>query len=246
MKAESLTDQLVHWLRTETEGVGALGLVLGLSGGVDSAVVAALARRAFPEHHLALLMPIQSERQELEDAALVAEAFQLEHRRVDLDGVYEELARVLGASADPDGKPDLPLANLKARLRMLVLYYHANRHRYLVAGTGNRSELTIGYFTKYGDGGVDLLPLGHLVKSEVCALARHLEVPQPIIDKPPAAGIWRGLTDEMELGFSYAQLEDYLVVGRVDPGVKEKVDARRRANAHKLRTPRMPPPPSSL
>ena len=85
-------------------------------------------------------------------------------------------------------KPDLPLANLKARLRMAMLYYHANKFRYLVAGTSNRSELSLGYFTKYGDGGADLLPLGHLVKSEVREFAGHLGVPQEIIDKPPRLG----------------------------------------------------------
>jgi len=245
MNAERLADQLVRWLRAEVEAAKASGLVLGLSGGLDSAVVGCLARRAFPDDHLALIMPIQSESQDVEDARLVAETFGLETRLVELDPVYEAFASVLHADADPGGAPDLPLANLKARLRMAALYYHANRRRYLVAGTGNRSELTLGYFTKYGDGGVDLLPLGHLVKSEVLEAAVHLGVPEAIREKPPAAGLWRGLTDELELGFSYQQLEQYLLEGRVEAEVKEKVDVRRRANAHKLRTPKMPPPPSS-
>lgn len=245
MNAARLADQLVRWLRSEVEAAQASGLVLGLSGGVDSAVVARLAQEAYPDEHLALVLPIQSEADDLEDARRVAQEFGLRVREIVLDPVYEAFGAALGAEADPDGKPDLPLANLKARLRMIAIYYHANRGRYLVAGTGNRSELTLGYFTKYGDGGVDLLPLGHLVKSEVRQLAAHLGVPQAIIDKPPAAGLWRGLTDELELGFSYEQLEEYLLVGRAERGVREKVDSRRRANAHKLRTPKMPPPPSS-
>lgn len=244
MNPERCVEQLVRWLRTETEAASAHGLVFGLSGGVDSSVVGCLARRAFPDDHRALIMPIRSEPQDLADARLVADACGLSACHLDLNSVYEEFARVLGDSVDAEDKPDLPLANLKARLRMAAVYYHANKLRYLVAGTGNRSELTIGYFTKYGDGGVDLLPLGHLVKSEVRQLATHLGVPDSIIDKPPSAGIWRGLTDEGELGFTYRELEDYLLVGNTGDGVKDKVDARRRANAHKLRTPKMPPPPA--
>lgn len=245
MNAERVAEQLVRWLRSETEAAKANGLVFGLSGGVDSAVVGCLVGRAFPDRHQALIMPIRSERQDLVDAQLVADSCRLNAHRFDLDSVYEAFARVLGDNVDSEDKPDLPLANLKARLRMVALYYQANKLRYLVVGTGNRSELSLGYFTKYGDGGVDLLPLGHLVKSEVRDLARHLGVPDRVIEKPPAAGIWRGLTDEGELGFSYSQLEDYLLVGDAGDGVKEKVEARRRANAHKLRTPKMPPPPAS-
>ena len=107
----------------------------------------------------------------------------------------------------------MPLANVKPRLRMTTLYFVANSLNYLVAGTGNRSELTIGYFTKYGDGGVDLLPLGRLLKSEVRELARSSRCRSSIIDKPPSAGLWSGQTDEDEMGFSYGDLERYLTNG---------------------------------
>ena len=177
---------------------------------------------------------------------MVAAELHLNAKEVSLDDVYEQFTNALGAPAPQDDRPDLPLANLKARLRMAALYYHANRFRYLVVGTGNRSELSIGYFTKYGDGGVDLLPLGHLVKSEVRTLAEHLGVPQAIVEKAPAAGLWPGLTDERELGFTYDALEEYLFGGVGDDELKQSVDTRRRANAHKLRTPKMPPPPSAL
>lgn len=242
MDVERIADHLVRWLRDEVESAGARGLVLGLSGGVDSAVVSCLTRRAFPDTHVALALPIQSDPADLADAHFLVEHFRLNSKDIVLDPVYELFARLLGADPDPGRQPDLPLANLKARLRMATLYYYANRFRYLVVGTGNRSEMTLGYFTKYGDGGVDLLPLGHMVKSEVRELAVHLGVPQRIIDKPPAAGTWRGLTDEKELGFSYEQLEDYLLGGIEDAAVKQRVDDRRRANAHKLRTPKLPPP----
>ena len=105
------------------------------------------------------------------------------------------------------------LGNVRPRLRMATLYFVANSLNYLVAGTGNRSELTIGYFTKHGDGGVDVLPIGHLLKSQVRTLAQELGVPQAIIDKAPSAGLWLGQTDEAEMGFSYADLERYLTDG---------------------------------
>ena len=124
---------------------------------------------------------------------------------------------------------------------MTTLYYFAGRNQYLVVGTGNRTELTLGYFTKYGDGGVDLLPLGHLVKHEVRELAAHLGVPQSIIDKPPTAGMWQGQTDESELGFSYDELDRYLVGGQGSEELAARVEELRRGNAHKLRIPKLPP-----
>nr|MCU0256832.1 NAD(+) synthase [Vicinamibacterales bacterium] len=133
----------------------------------------------------------------------------------------------------------LAQANLKPRLRMTTLYYVANRLNYLVAGTGNRTEIAIGYYTKYGDGGVDLLPLGALVKSEVRALARELGVPAPIIEKPPSAGLWIGQTDEGEMGFTYAELEDYLLRGpdAVAPATVMKIERLVRASEHKRHLP---------
>ena len=118
---------------------------------------------------------------------------------------------------------------------MTTLYFVANSLNYLVAGTGNRSELTIGYFTKYGDGGVDVLPLGALLKSEVQALARELEIPAPIIEKPPSAGLWLGQTDEAEMGFTYADLESYLTNGpdAVSPALALRIERLVRASDHK-------------
>ena len=112
------------------------------------------------------------------------------------------------AAAQPstDANARVPLANIKPRMRMSVLYFIANSLNYLVAGTSNRSELTIGYFTKYGDGAADILPLGRLLKSEVRHLAADLDIPPSIVDKPPSAGLWSGQTDEEEMGFSYSDL----------------------------------------
>ena len=121
----------------------------------------------------------------------------------------------------------MPDANIKPRLRMASLYFIANSLNYLVAGTGNRSEITLGYYTKYGDGGVDVLPIGGLLKSEVRALARELGVPEPMIDKPPTAGLWVGQTDEDEMGFSYDMLEAVPEKGAsaVPPDVAARIDS---------------------
>ncbi|MHC1587128.1 MAG: NAD(+) synthase, partial [Candidatus Syntropharchaeia archaeon] len=108
------------------------------------------------------------------------------------------------------GERDLASANVKPRLRMTTLYYFANKMNYLVAGTGNKSELSIGYFTKYGDGGVDILPIGHLLKTEVRELAKKLGIPEKIIKKIPSAGLWEGQTDEGEIGMSYESLDRIL------------------------------------
>jgi NAD+ synthase len=125
---------------------------------------------------------------------------------------------------------------------MTALYYAASSLNYLVAGTGNRSELAIGYFTKWGDGGVDLLPLGRLVKSQVRALAQELRVPQEILDRPPSAGLWVGQRDEDEMGFTYAELERYLTNGPmgVAPALAMKIERLVRSSEHKRE---MPPAP---
>ncbi len=244
MSAAATADRLVEWLRKEVQAAGCRGLVFGLSGGVDSSVVAVLAKRACREEHLGVIMPIHSDPSDRGDALLLVEQFHLNYRDVDLSGVFEALLGALGESPTGAGKNNLPINNIKPRLRMATVYYHAARRRYLVAGTGNRSELTVGYFTKYGDGGVDLLPLGHLVKHEVRELAEHLGVPRSIIEKPPSAGMWEGQTDEDELGFSYAELDSYLVEGKGSDKVSERIEELRRGNAHKLRIPKMPPPAS--
>ena len=127
---------------------------------------------------------------------------------------------------------------------MTALYFVANSLNYLVAGSGNRCELTIGYFTKYGDGAADLFPIGDLLKSEVRDLARDLGVPAALIDKTPSAGLWLGQTDEAEMGFSYAQLERYLVSGpeAVAPALALRIERLVRQTAHKRC---LPPTPSS-
>ncbi len=230
-----LADKIVGWIREQVEESGAQGLVLGLSGGLDSATTAALAKRALDDKVLGLLMPCHSNPGDEENARLVAETFGIEIERVDLGPVYDQLMAAL-----PSGN-ELARANLKPRLRMLTLYYFANSLDYLVVGTGNKSELMVGYFTKYGDGGVDILPLGGLLKSEVRELARALEVPAEVIDKAPSAGLWPGQTDEGEMGITYDELDAALVAlesgqtAGVPAENLEKVKAMHAASEHKRR-----------
>jgi NAD+ synthase len=162
---------------------------------------------------------------------------------VDLQSAFAQVSRPAdSAPENPDLRARVPLANVKPRMRMATLYYIANSFNYLVAGTGNRCELTIGYFTKHGDGGVDLLPLGNLLKSDVRALARELNVPDPIMEKPPSAGLWIGQTDESEMGFTYADLERYLEEGpdAVAPALALRIERLVRQTEHKRSLPPMP------
>lgn len=202
MNCELFEKKVIIWLKTKLKSAKKSGFVVGLSGGVDSAVVSVLCRKAIgTKNILCLILPCQSQKTDITDAKKVAKKFGLKTETIDLTKIYENLIWILPTANK------LTQANLKPRLRMLTLYYFANKLNYIVAGTGNKSELTIGYFTKYGDGGVDILPLGDLYKSEVRGLAKYLKVPEEIITKPPTAGLWTGQTDEGEIGMTYDELE---------------------------------------
>lgn len=196
-----LADEITRWIARRVDEAHSAGVMVGLSGGIDSAVVAVLAQRALGENVLTLIMPCHSSPEDEQAARLVVDKFDLRTQRIDLTGVYDAHLSIL-----PEGNA-LAKANLKPRLRMATLYYHANTHNYLVAGTGNKSELMVGYFTKWGDGGVDILPIGSLLKTQVREVARAIGIPQEIIDRPPSAGLWQGQTDESEMGMTYADLD---------------------------------------
>jgi NAD+ synthase len=234
-----LEQKIVRWMRQQIKESGTKGIVLGLSGGVDSSVVAVLGKKAVGSNLLALILPCKSNREDIKDAQLVVRQFKIKSKFIDLGAAYESLLKIL-----PKAKR-LAQANLKARLRMLTLYYFANKLNYLVAGTGNKSELMMGYFTKYGDGGVDILPIGGLFKTEVRKLAKQLKIPQRIISKPPTAGLWPGQTDEAEMGISYIQLDE--ILKRIEKKSKQLLSAskvrmvkeRIKMSCHKRKTPRI-------
>ena len=244
-------ERIAKWLRARVEGAGARGFVFGLSGGIDSAVVARVCQIASPQRVLGVLLPCYSHSQDEEDARLVASTFSIPVVRVDLGSTFDALTGSLHSAIKGlpthvgvlDIKQQMPEANVKPRLRMTALYFIANALNYLVAGTGNRSELSLGYFTKYGDGGVDLLPIGGLLKSEVRALGRELGVPDRVIDKPPTAGLWVGQTDEAEMGFTYDALETFLRNGpsAVDPAIGTRIERLQKVSEHKRGLPPIGP-----
>ncbi len=224
---------IVNWLKRKVKEAGADGAVVGLSGGIDSAVTAVLLKKAFGDNVLGVVMPCHSSRQDREDAHHVTSKFSIEYIETDLSDVFDQFYAKLKKSGIKDD--ELAAANIKPRLRMTALYYYASSLNYLVVGTDNRSELKIGYFTKYGDGGIDLAPLGMLVKTEVRELAEHLGIPKNIIEKKPSAGLWQGQTDEGEMGFSYEQLDNYILNGQVEDEIKEKIEKLAKKNSHKLK-----------
>lgn len=240
MDTASVARKLSAWISQQVEAASMRGVVFGLSGGIDSAVVAGLATRALPHSSLGVIMPCHSNSEDREHALLVAKAFNLRVLEVDLSSTYDVLTQVVSQNVTDREVPRLAVANLKPRLRMTTLYYYANVHSHLVLGTGNLSELTVGYFTKYGDGGVDLMPIAGLVKEQVRELAAYLGVPQIVIDKPPSAGLWANQTDESEMGITYEQLDQYILTGEAEPRVKERVDQLAAASAHKKRLPPIP------
>jgi len=200
-----MKEKIVNWIKSQVKQAKASGIAMGLSGGVDSSVVAALAKEAAGKNRLlALILPIHSQAQDLKDASLVAKKLGIKTKTIDLSKSYDNLIRILPAAGS------LAKANLKPRLRMLTLYYFANKLNYLVCGTGNKSELMVGYFTKHGDGATDILPIADLLKRQVRKLARELGIPEQIITKPPTAGLWPGQTDEGEMGITYPELDDIL------------------------------------
>ena len=230
-----LAVKISEWIREKAEEAKAEGIVVGMSGGVDSSVVAVLAKKTVKT--LGLIMPCHSGPSDVKYAKMVAEKFGIETEVVDLSDVYDSLIKIL---PDSDKKTK---GNLKARLRMSVLYYFANRNNYLVAGTSNRCEIAVGYLTKYGDSGVDIEPLGNLLKSEVRKLAKELGIPEEVINRKPSACLWEDQTDEKELGVSYDDMENAIRgieenrAGNLDKKLVDKVKEMIEKSEHKRRMP---------
>jgi NAD+ synthase len=175
MKQEIIN--IEQWLKEYCQNANKKGYIIGLSGGIDSAV----------------------------DAEKLANNLNINFKIINLIKTFEIIKQELGKINN------ITQANIKSRLRMVILHALANQNSYLVAGTGNLSELMIGYFTKYGDGGVDIEPIGNYYKTEIYEMAKFLpEIPQNIISKPPSADLWEGQTDEEEIGITYKKL-DYIL-----------------------------------
>jgi NAD+ synthase len=198
-----ITDFLTAFLKDEVEKTGLNNVVVGLSGGIDSAVVAVLAHRAFGERLLCVKMPSHySSQSSLDDADELCEKFGL---RSETHSIEELLKAYVTDEMD-----NLRIGNFSARMRMATLFDISARESALVLGTSNKSELMLGYGTLFGDLASAVNPIGDLYKTEVFELARHLGVPESIVSKPPSADLWAGQSDEAELGFSYAQIDSVL------------------------------------
>jgi len=200
-----MKDKIIDFLK---EQVGDKPAIIGLSGGLDSAVVAYLAAQALNKDKIfAILSPANTNTEaDLRLAKQVAENLDIAYEVIDIDDIVASFQKTTDFYQDK-----MVLGNLKARIRMCLLYGQANKLTGVVLGTGNKSEMMVGYFSKYGDGGVDILPLGGLYKTQVYELAKELGVPQEIIERPPTAGLWKNQSDEKELGMTYEKLDKILI-----------------------------------
>jgi len=241
---------ITEFISNYVNNAGAKGVVVGLSGGIDSAVVALLCKKALGNEkvHCLFLPETTTPERDKEDYEILVKKFELNSKVKDISHLVKEVEKSSVISPD-----ERTLANIKARLRMILLFEYANMTRSLVCGTSNKSELLIGYFTKYGDGGADIQPIGDLYKTQVLKLAHYLEIPEEIISKPPTAGLWFGQTDEKEIGISYNILDQILYglelklplskIAESIPTTMEnvrKIKNLRIKTQHKRRTPLIP------
>ncbi len=217
---EITSKKIIEFIKNYVNGARSNGVVLGISGGIDSALTTKLSVEALgADSVLGLLLPEnKSDPKDMEDAENLAKSLEINYETINITPMINSFNNMC-SHFDPENK--LVAGNLRPRIRMQILYYHANLLNRLVIGTGNKAELYVGYFTKYGDGGVDFEPIGDLYKTQVWELARYLEIPKAIIEKPPSAGLWIGQTDEGELGIQYRVL-DLILYGYLELKMSEK------------------------
>ena len=232
MKLEQYIDVIVKFMQDYLKDSHQDGYVLGLSGGIDSSAVAALALKAVGKERLhCIMMPINSLEDDLKDAITLAKDLDINYSVIDGSKAFNELVKEfesLGIELDASTK-----GNLKARIRMSILYAYGQKNRMLVLGTDNLDESYVGYFTKYGDGGVDLLPICRLTKEEVRNVASILGVRKELVERVPSAGLYEGQTDEKEMGILYKDLDAYLLGQKVDEEVSNKIERLHRISEHK-------------
>jgi NAD+ synthase len=225
-------DSRVAFIRDIVAKSGAKGIVYGNSGGKDSALVGILCKAAC-DNTVGILMPCSSARNfgiDLDDGKEVAQQYHIETRLVDLTPVREQAAQAIGGATEIT---PAALVNIAPRLRMTTLYTVAGSEGRLVAGTGNRSEAYMGYFTKWGDGAYDLNPIADLTVTEIYEFLAFLNAPMAVRTKAPSAGLFEGQTDETEMGITYAAIDDYLLNGKVSEADKKVLDRFHSASEHK-------------
>ncbi len=237
---KKVIEDIQDWIKSYLKSANAKGIIVCVSGGIDSAVTLGLCVGAIGKENITtLILPCESNLIDEEDAKLVINHFNVKSYRFDLTSVYRELLKIFKTQIKGN---NLSRANIKPRLRMVSAYFSGQSLKnHLVVGTGNRTEDAIGYFTKYGDGGADFLPIGDLYKCEVRAIGKELGIPEKIITKAPSAGLWEGQTDEGEIGMTYEEMDE--IIYRIDynqdltnleKNQVEEVQRLIRVNKHKL------------
>ncbi len=243
-------EKIQRFIKDYVEKARANGIVLGLSGGIDSSTVAALSAKAVGGNKvLGLLLPEKEtyNPRDMEHAKLVAEKFRLKTETIDITPALETLKKTIPIF---DAEDKLSKGNLKARTRMLYIYYYANKLNLIVCGSSDKSETMMGYFTKWGDIAADISPIMDLYKTQVRELASHMGIPKELVEKPPSPALWPGQTAEEELGIKY-ELLDLILYGLehfmkteeiakqlgLEKELVERVEERWRKTEHKRRTP---------
>jgi len=237
MKTEKVSEFIVNWLKSYALKNKMSGFVVGISGGIDSAVTSSLCAETGLKV-LCLEMPIKQNNEHVSRSKVHIQNLQLKYENVsskliDLNSVFNSFNNEVDSDGD-DNIKDLALANSRARLRMTTLYYYAGINNYLVVGTGNKVEdFGVGFYTKYGDGGVDISPIADCNKTEVWEIGRELNILKEIIDATPTDGLWDdGRTDEGQLGLEYKELEE--AMNNPNSLNREKYEKIRKMNLHKM------------
>ena len=233
MKLEEYLVEIENFLKEYLEKTHSKCFILGLSGGVDSSLVAAIARHAVGKDRLFCYnIEIESHHSDKDDANMIAKELDVNLVNIDLTDTYHSYLKTLGA----ENFTTMSKANMKVRMRMVTLYAFAQEKGGLVLGTDNADEYYVGYFTKYGDGGVDLLPIVYLTKEEVRLASAHYGLSDKFVNRTPSAGLFEGQTDEKEMGIKYVDLDAYLLGKKVPAEVEERIKHLHMVSEHK-RTP---------
>lgn len=247
---EETSTIIIDFIRTYVQNSGCKRVVLGLSGGIDSSVAAVLCKEALGKNNvLCLFMPDSTTpNDDRKHKEVFVKKIDLQCKNIEIDSIVQQIQKTCFGKTEK-----MTLSNIKARTRMILLYTYANETNSLVCGTSNKSELLIGYFTKYGDGGADFSPIGDIYKTQIYQLAKYLKIPKPLISKAPTAGLWPGQTDEKELGINYETLDKILYGLELKIDIEDivkkvnvkKSDVKRirqmiKKSQHKRRTPLIP------
>lgn len=243
MDVQTSIQNRVEWIKKVLSQSGAKGIIYGNSGGKDCTLVGALCKLA-TDNVLGVIMPCQSSQNygsDRDDALRAGKHFGIEQIEIDLTKTKEALVSALGEQLEKGnaGETNLKMANVNVnpRLRMTTLYALGQARGYLVAGTGNLDEATLGYFTKWGDGAHDFNPIADLTVGEIYEHLRYLGAPSTIIEKAPSAGLYQGQTDEQETGIKYADVDKYLRGEQIPDEVRQKIEKMKSRAGHKMRMP---------